>query len=376
MKKRLLFVLASLPLGFGVYAQQHFKIVAKLDKVQYPAHAYVYYQENHTLRYDSATVRDGRFTLEGNVAEPMKAFVLLFQRGLTNKDIAGPDQVGIYLENGTINIRSADTLTHATVGGTKLNEDQQELMNILGPFKKEESGLNKSYMAAEGNSDLQLKIKKQYEELLQEKEKTQIAFVKNHSNSLVSLNLIRQSFDPVNNREKAKMLIKTLSPDLQALPVAKNYFEKIEKAADISIGAMAPGFSMKNTKDVDVALSSYRGQYVLLDFWASWCKPCRAENPNVVKAYNRYKDKKFTVVGISIDGGDNGKENWLKAIEKDGLPWEQLSDLQGSSNAAARLYQVSEIPANFLIDPTGKIIAQNLRGDALEAKLEEVLPKN
>lgn len=369
-------MVSALPFGLSVHAQQHFKIVAKLDKVQYPAHAYVYYQQSHGLRFDSTTVRDGQFTLEGDVSEPMKAFVLLYQRGLTTKDIFAPDQVGVYLENGTIYVNSADTLTHATVSGTQLNEDQQVLMDILAPFKKEEADINGAYVGAEGNAALQSKIRGQYEALVAKREKAQIAFIESHRSSLASLNLIRQYFDPINDAEKAKGLINTLSPELRALPLAQKYFAKIEKAKDISIGAMAPEFSMKNTRDEDVALSSYKGQYVLLDFWASWCKPCRAENPNVVKAYNQYKNKKFTVLSVSIDGGDKGKENWLSAIEKDNLPWEQLSDLRGSNNAAARLYQVSAIPANFLIDPSGKIIAKNLRGAALEAKLEEVLPQN
>ncbi|MDE1192977.1 MAG: TlpA disulfide reductase family protein [Arachidicoccus sp.] len=372
MKKRFL-LLALLPFGLSVYAQQHFKIIGKLNKVQYPAHAYVYYQDGHGLQFDSVTVRDNQFILEGDVSVPMKAFVLLYQRGATTRDIFAPDQVGVYLENGTIEIKSSDTLTHAVVGGTKLNEDQQVLINILEPFKKEEGNINEKYIAAEDNTDLQAKLKKQYEELLSRKSKIQINYIKNHRNSLVSLNLIRQSFDPIEDAEKAKMLINILSPDLRVLPMAQQYYQAIQKAKDISIGAIAPEFTMKDKDDKDFTLSSYRGKYILLDFWASWCRPCREENPNVLNAYNQYKNKNFNVIGVSLDGGENGKENWLKAIEKDNLSWEQLSDLQGANNAAARLYQVTAIPTNFLIDPSGIIIAKNLRGEALENKLKEIL---
>lgn len=136
---------------------------------------------------------------------------------------------------------------------------------------------------------------------------------------------------------------------------------------------MAPDFILKNTKDQDVSLSSFKGKYVLVDFWASWCGPCRRENPNVVKAYEKYKSKNFTVLGVSLDGGENAKAKWVDAIAKDGLTWEQVSDLKGWGSYAVQLYHISAVPANFLLDPTGKIIARDLRGAELEAKLATLL---
>lgn len=133
-------------------------------------------------------------------------------------------------------------------------------------------------------------------------------------------------------------------------------------------------FSQNDVNNRPVKLSDFRGKYVLLDFWASWCGPCRQENPNVVKAYKTYKDKNFTVLGVSLDQPGK-KQDWLQAIEKDGLTWTQLSDLQGWKNAASTLYGVRGIPANFLIDPQGKIVGKDLRGAALEKKLGELLGK-
>jgi peroxiredoxin len=137
---------------------------------------------------------------------------------------------------------------------------------------------------------------------------------------------------------------------------------------------MAPDFTQADVNGVPVKLSSFRGKYVLIDFWASWCGPCREENPNVVRVFNKYKEKNFTVLGVSLDK-QSGRADWLAAIKSDGLNWTQVSDLKFWNNAAAALYYVSSIPANFLIDPNGKIIAKDLRGDDLDAKLKEVLGK-
>jgi thiol-disulfide isomerase/thioredoxin len=127
-------------------------------------------------------------------------------------------------------------------------------------------------------------------------------------------------------------------------------------------GTIAPDFTQNDTANNPVALSSFKGKYVLVDFWASWCGPCRTENPAVVNAYNTYKNKNFTVLGVSLD---QNRDKWLQAIRADNLSWTQVSDLKYWQNAAAQLYRINSIPANMLIDPTGKIIARNLRGEAL-----------
>jgi peroxiredoxin len=136
------------------------------------------------------------------------------------------------------------------------------------------------------------------------------------------------------------------------------------------VGTLAADFTQNDTANIPVKLSQFKGKYVLVDFWASWCRPCRQENPNVVEAYKAYKDKNFTVLGISLD---QSKESWVKAINDDKLSWTHTSDLKYWSNEVAQLYQIQSIPANMLIDPDGKIIGKNLRGEELQAKLKELL---
>ncbi len=136
------------------------------------------------------------------------------------------------------------------------------------------------------------------------------------------------------------------------------------------IGTAAVDFVQNDTANIPVSLSSFKGKYVLIDFWASWCKPCRIENPNVVAAYNKFKDKNFTILGVSLD---QSKENWVKAIKDDNLTWTHVSDLQYWNNAVAQRYQISSIPQNLLIGPDGIIIDKNLRGEDLMKKLEELI---
>ena len=158
--------------------------------------------------------------------------------------------------------------------------------------------------------------------------------------------------------------------ELAGCPYVKDLDGIIKQLENVQIGKVAPEFSLPDTAGVSVSLSDFRGKYVLLDFWASWCPPCRRENPNVVKAFNEYKDKNFTIVGISLD---KDKSKWMKAIADDNLAWTHLSDLKYWDSEIPALYGVRGIPANVLLDPDGVIVAKNITGEDLHKKLKEVI---
>lgn len=215
-------------------------------------------------------------------------------------------------------------------------------------------------------------IEKRYSEVANELTIILKSFIAKHPDSYISLLALNELISSGTEATALYSLYQKLSESVQKTDFGKELGDRILSSTRTAIGAVAPDFTQKDPSGKPVKLSDFLGKYVLIDFWASWCGPCRSENPNVVKAYKQFKNKNFEILGVSLDN-PNAKSAWLKAIETDKLTWPQVSDLQGWKNSAARLYGVQSIPQNFLLDPKGVIVAKNLRGEQLIATLNTVL---
>ncbi|MVN90267.1 TlpA disulfide reductase family protein [Mucilaginibacter aquatilis] len=375
MKKILLTALAALPVATMAQTGA-FTVKGKIGKVDAPAKAYVQYRKDGKLVVDSAMVKNGEFEFKGTVAAPSQGYVLLSKKGDGMNKVRDYQQ--IYFESGVINItNAADSLGTATVTGTPTNAENEAYKVMNKPVTALYAEMNAKAKATPAADRQKPEFKKEMEAMEKKAdEQSDIIsrkFVKQYPKSLISLNLIGNMAYGMDYAEIAP-LYAALAPSVKDSESGKKLGDQLAKMKVVAIGAVAPEFAMADTTGAMVKLSSFRGKYVLVDLWASWCGPCRQENPNVVRTFNKYKDRNFTVLGVSLDRPD-AKDKWLAAIKKDGLTWTHVSDLKFWDNEVAKAWGVRAIPQNFLLDPNGKVIAKNLRGDALDAKLGEILTK-
>ncbi len=329
-------------------------------------------ENNQPVDVDTTKIENGKFVFKGTAGTPELHYIFIDK-------LMG--YVGVVVENGDIEVSAQkDSLAMATIKGTTQNDIfadyieksqfiTKRAMSIQKDMEKATVGQNEASLTA---------LREEMNELKVEYETFEAEYIKNNPNGLISAMLIERSLAtgavPV---DEAKKLYEALTPEIKETKAAKNIQERIievegrmEKEKSTNVGAKAPNFSAPDPTGKELALSDVMGKVTLIDFWAAWCRPCRAENPNVVAVYKKYHDKGLNIIGVSLD---KKEEDWKKAINDDGLIWNQVSNLAYFDDAIAKLYNVDAIPAAFLLDANGVIVAKNLRGPDLEAKVAELL---
>jgi peroxiredoxin len=373
MKKIILMVLVMLPV-IGQAQSIPFTLKAKAEGIPISTKIYLTYRAADKSITDSAIIKNSLFTFNGMISYPVKAQLWLDHNDAGLAKLGhNPDQLTFYLDEGEIDINATDSIKNSVITNSRINAEYIKYKAFIAvPLKEMALAAEKSAAPPDRQNDQQFinDLRNRFEKAAENKKELQLQYIKLNPNSEFSLGALHEIAGAYIDIASIEHLYNGLSENIRNTIAGKEFAKSIEVARTTSIGAVAPVFIQNDVNDKPVSLVNFRGKYVLLDFWASWCGPCRAENPNVVKAYRHFKDKNFDVLAVSLD---NKKDNWLKAVTNDAMPWTQLSDLKGWDNKVAKQYAIKSIPQNFLIDPNGVIIATNLRGDALEKKLEEVL---
>ncbi|TYR31197.1 AhpC/TSA family protein [Sphingobacterium phlebotomi] len=369
MKNRLyiLFFLLSIGQAFG---QTTFTISGYGKKLQEGDTLYLSYVEkgNHIL--ESTIAVNQRFSFTGVVKHPTKANIYRNE----NPEVVGfiTESVSVYLEPGDVKITSPDTLTGAEISGTPLNDTLQLLHSQLATVWKRMKSIKDPDLFDETekkDTALLQHNKRELDKAYYEGADVQLAFANQYPNSYVSLDILHELSRINTYIFKVEKVYNKLAESLKNTEKGKIISERIKKKSQVMAGMKAIDFSMENKDGRIIRLSEFEGKYVLLDFWASWSGPCREEHANLINAYQHYRDRGFTILSVSID---TDKNKWKEAIEKDGITWTQVSDLKGHKGDVYLKYGITSIPANFLIDPDGVVIAKDLKGEFLNRELEKL----
>jgi peroxiredoxin len=321
--------------------------------------------EGKAITADSVQIKEGKFAFAGKVDMPE-----VYYLKLKNKDGALP----FFVENAAITIKlNADSLEKSVVTGSASQDQFVAYQKEDKVYNDKMEALYGDYMKAKEAKDTVTtkKIDVAFDSLQKAQSDFTKGYILKNGKSVVAAYLAISNAYAF-SLDDLKAINKAFDPSIANSDYVKKLAERETILTKVQVGQPAPEFTQNDSTGKPVSLSSFKGKVVLVDFWAAWCGPCRAENPNVVAAYKKFNSKGFTVLGVSLD---TDKAKWEAAIAKDGLTWTHVSDLVGWENAAAKQYGVMSIPANFLLDKEGKIIGASLRGEDLTKKLEEVLGK-
>lgn len=350
---------------FAVNAQLKFTVQGKLPGLRDASKVYLSYKSVKGYVKDSATVIRGRFSFKGEIKRPVEAVLSMYKLN-TVTGLSQYEFTRFYVEPVTINVSGFNSLTTAIVESDGLvhqsfcqledslkavNEFQGYIIKLLRGRILDDTTLNR-LIAINGK-------------LFSRKIEIENRFIVENPGSIISWDLVANR-GVIINADELEPVFNTLSNEIRESPDGKDLYERIQIAKRTKIGNPAILFTSVDSSGKKIGLTDLRGKFVLLEFWASWCGPCRAENPNLLRTYASLKDKNFEILAVSLD---ENREKWLQAVKEDNLPWIQVSDLGGFNSFVAKEYGIKAIPQNLLIDPNGKIIAKNLRGGSVESQV-------
>lgn len=327
-------------------------------------------QNMQPSKIDSVQIKNGKFELDMAEVE---------NSNLSFLSVEGYNGNVIFIsENESIHFEIyKDSLPTSKVDGGKENEVFYTYLDHLKGLRKQVMEIGqemREVMASSRDVGAIERLQEKEQELRTTDITYKKKFVEEHPDKFVSVLVLTDMMNMGSPPNEVKELYATLSENATKGSLAKSLENDLNKRSAVDIGSKAPEFSAPNPEGERISLKDSMGKVTLIDFWAAWCKPCRVENPNIVKTYNKYHEKGFNIIGVSLDR-EGDRDKWVKAIEDDKLTWPQVSNLQFWQDPVAQLYGIQAIPAQFILDENGIIVAKNLRGDALDAKIKELLEK-
>jgi peroxiredoxin len=345
--KKMSFLLIVVLLPFAMLAQEEsFTVTGKIGNWNAPAKIFLVYKKDGKNTADSVEVQNGTFTIKGTLRAPFHATLLLEYAGQSVWNInprGKNDMLKLYVEKGVNRISSPDSASHAVVEGSRLNKDFQEQTALIRSVT---------------DAGVRQQLRK--------------SFIEKNPGAYFSMLTLWDYAGTFSNPDELEKIFLALSDSLQETKSGLDFKTMLNTVRLLKPGVAAPDFALNDPNGRTVNFASFRGKYVLIDFWASWCGPCREENPELVKLYEKFGSKNFTILGVSLDKSDQ-KTAWTGAIKKDKLNWQQVSDLKGWENEVAKMYGVRAIPQKFLVGPDGKIVATQFSIPELEQLLTKLL---
>lgn len=377
MKKIVLIITAAfITIACNKVSENEFLISGTANGIENGKKIFIEIQgETGSIIKDTGVIENGKFELKGITESIDLGFIRIENE---------PINLPLILENGEINVTiTTDTVQNSKIGGTKnndlfqaFNEDSKVIIRKKGKFEKANAGRIKAAKTAKDTATVN-QIMKEYGTFQDELNKVSVNFIKKNPDAYLSVLLLENfTMRQYISLEEIKAYYEKLDKKLLNTKSGKNIKmvldsqNKATSTNDVSVGKLAPDFSAATPDGKQASLKQSLGKVTIIDFWASWCGPCRAENPNVVALYKELHSKGLNIIGISLD---KDAAKWKEAIAKDGLAWTQISNLKYWDEPIAKEYNVQSIPATFILDAKGVIVAKDLRGDALKAKVKELL---